>query len=44
MWRDEKPEEKPGDVVFPDQENSNWAFDERPGRWYMHRFYSTSPT
>ena len=29
VWADEKPEEKPGDVVFPDQENSNWAWDER---------------
>ena len=30
VWRDEKPEEKPGDVVFPDQEDSNWAYDRRP--------------
>jgi maltose alpha-D-glucosyltransferase/alpha-amylase len=43
VWRDEKPEEKPGDVVFPDQEDSNWAFDEQVGRWYMHRFYSHQP-
>ena len=43
VWRDEKPEEKPGDIVFPDQENSNWAFDEQAGRWYMHRFYSHQP-
>jgi len=43
VWRDEKPEERPGDVVFPDQENSNWAFDKEAGRWYMHRFYSHQP-
>ena len=43
VWRDEKPEEKPGDVVFPDQEDSNWALDEEAGRWYMHRFYSHQP-
>jgi trehalose synthase len=43
VWHDEKPDEKPGDVVFPDQENSNWAFDEEAGRWYMHRFYSHQP-
>jgi len=43
VWRDEKPDEKPGDVVFPDQETSNWAFDEEAGRWYMHRFYSHQP-
>ena len=24
-WADEKPPEKPGDVVFPDKEDSNWA-------------------
>jgi trehalose synthase len=43
VWRDEKPEEKPGAVVFPDQENSNWAFDDEAGRWYMHSFYSHQP-
>jgi len=43
VWRDEKPEEKPGDVVFPDQEDSNWAFDEEARRWYMHSFYSHQP-
>ena len=43
VWRDEKPEEKPGDIVFPDQENSNWAFDEEARRWYMHRFYAHQP-
>jgi maltose alpha-D-glucosyltransferase/alpha-amylase len=43
VWSDEKPEEKPGDVVFPDQESSNWAFDEEAGRWYLHRFYSHQP-
>ena len=43
VWRDEKPEEKPGDVVFPDRETSNWAFDDEAGRWYLHRFYSHQP-
>jgi trehalose synthase len=43
VWSDEKPEEKPGDLVFPDQEDSNWAFDEEAGRWYLHRFYSHQP-
>ena len=43
VWRDEKPEEKPGDIAFPDRENSNWAFDEKAGQWYMHRFYSHQP-
>jgi maltose alpha-D-glucosyltransferase/alpha-amylase len=43
VWSDQKPEEKPGDIVFPDQERSNWAFDEQAGRWYLHRFYSHQP-
>jgi trehalose synthase len=43
VWKDEKPEEKPGDLVFPDQEDSNWAFDDQAGRWYLHRFYSHQP-
>ena len=43
VWRDEKPEEKPGDVVFPDQEDSNWAFDDEAKQWYMHSFYSHQP-
>ena len=43
VWRDEKPEEKPGDVVFPDQEDSNWAWDEEAGQFYLHKFYSHQP-
>jgi len=43
VWADEKPEEKPGDVVFPDQERSNWAYDRKAKRWYLHRFYSHQP-
>src|SRR4051794_12204509 len=43
VWRDDKPEEKPGDVVFPDQEDSNWAWDEEAGQYYLHRFYSHQP-
>jgi trehalose synthase len=43
VWKDEKPEEKPGDVVFPDREDSNWAYDEEAGQWYLHRFYSHQP-
>jgi maltose alpha-D-glucosyltransferase/alpha-amylase len=43
VWADEKPEEKPGDVVFPDQENSNWEYDPKAGSWYLHRFYAHQP-
>ena len=43
VWRDKKPDEKPGDVVFPDQEDSNWAWDKKARQWYLHRFYSHQP-
>jgi trehalose synthase len=43
VWVDEKPPEKPGDVVFPDREASNWAWDDAAGQWYLHRFYSHQP-
>ena len=43
VWADEKPEEKPGDVVFPDQEESNWKWDPKARQWYLHRFYSHQP-
>jgi trehalose synthase len=43
VWRDDKPPEKPGDVVFPDQETSNWAWDEEAGQYYLHRFYRHQP-
>jgi len=43
VWQDEKPEEKPGDVVFPDQESSNWTYDRKAQKWYLHRFYSEQP-
>ncbi len=43
VWADEKPPEKPGDVVFPDQENSNWQYDRKAKQWYLHRFYSHQP-
>jgi maltose alpha-D-glucosyltransferase/alpha-amylase len=43
VWADEKPEEKPGDVVFPDQEDSNWAYDRKARQYYLHKFYSHQP-
>jgi trehalose synthase len=43
VWAEEKPEEKPGDVVFPDQEQSNWQWDAKARKWYLHRFYRHQP-
>jgi trehalose synthase len=43
VWAEKKPEEKPGDVVFPDQEQSNWQWDAKARKWYLHRFYRHQP-
>ncbi|HET6550100.1 MAG TPA: alpha-amylase family protein [Solirubrobacter sp.] len=43
VWADERPPEKPGDLVFPDKEKSNWAYDRKAGQYYFHRFYSHQP-
>jgi trehalose synthase len=42
VWRDE-PSEEPKGLFFPDKETSNWAFDRKAGRYYLHRFYSFQP-
>jgi trehalose synthase len=43
VWSDERPEEPPGGVVFPDKEDTNWDYDQKAKRWYLHRFYSHQP-
>ncbi|TDD64901.1 trehalose synthase [Jiangella aurantiaca] len=43
VWRDEKPDDKPKDVVFPGEERSTWAWDDQAGQWYYHRFYTEQP-
>jgi len=43
VWQDEKPDEEPLDIVFPDAESSVWAWDDDVRRWYLHRFYSFQP-
>jgi hypothetical protein len=42
VWSDEKLEQEPK-VIFPDQEDSTWAWDEEAGQFYLHRFCSTEP-
>ncbi len=29
--------------MFPDREDSNWAYDPKARQWYLHRFYSHQP-
>jgi maltose alpha-D-glucosyltransferase/alpha-amylase len=43
VWRDEPGPEKPGDVVFPDAEDSIWTKDRTAGQYYLHRFYRSQP-
>jgi trehalose synthase len=43
VWRDERPPEKPGDVVFPDKEQSIWSYDRKAKQFYLHRFYRSQP-
>ena len=43
VWRDEIPPEPKNEVVFPDAEESVWAWDDRAGQYYLHHFYSHQP-
>ena len=43
VWRDEPPKQPAGDVVFPDAEDSIWAFDKKTEQYYLHHFYSHQP-
>ncbi len=43
VWRDERPPEKPGSVVFPDVETSTWHYDRKARQYYQHSFYSHQP-
>ena len=44
LGRREAATEKPGDVVFPDDEDSpTGPATEKAGQWYLHRFYSHQP-
>ncbi|PRY50734.1 trehalose synthase [Geodermatophilus tzadiensis] len=43
VWRDDEPPDTSDQVVFPDQEDSVWTFNEPTGEWYLHRFYKEQP-
>ena len=43
VWGDEPPRSRRPRVVFPDAEDSIWAYDEKAGQWYLHHFYSHQP-
>jgi trehalose synthase len=43
VWADDPPSEPAPEVVFPDAEDSIWAFDDKTGQHYLHHFYSHQP-
>ncbi|MGV3758300.1 MAG: alpha-amylase family protein [Actinomycetota bacterium] len=43
VWADDPPKTDPADLVFPDQEDSIWQWDEKAGQHYLHRFYRHQP-
>ena len=43
VWADEPPAEPKNEVVFPDAEESIWAWDEKAGQYFLHHFYSHQP-
>ncbi len=43
VWRDRPTRTSKASIVFPDAEDSIWAFDEKAGQWYLHLFYSHQP-
>jgi trehalose synthase len=43
VWSDERPEDEPDDIVFPDEEDSVWSYDRKARAYYLHRFYHHQP-
>jgi trehalose synthase len=43
VWRDEPSDQPDAEVVFPDAEDSIWAYDETAEQYYLHHFYSHQP-
>jgi trehalose synthase len=43
VWRSDPPPDTSGQVVFPDQEDSIWTYDEATGEYYLHHFYKHQP-
>ncbi|HVO68728.1 MAG TPA: alpha-amylase family glycosyl hydrolase, partial [Aggregatilineaceae bacterium] len=43
VWSDTDQKYRNARIIFLDSETSNWAYDERTGEYYWHRFYSQQP-
>lgn len=43
IWSDTDQRNLDARIIFLDVESSNWAWDEKAGQYYWHRFYSSQP-
>ncbi|NBE93447.1 trehalose synthase [Nonomuraea sp. KC401] len=43
VWSDTPEPDDPGQIVFPDKEDSVWEYDEGSGQYYLHTFYRHQP-
>lgn len=43
VWSDTNAKYSGARIIFLDVERSNWAFDQKTGQYYWHRFYASQP-
>jgi maltose alpha-D-glucosyltransferase / alpha-amylase len=43
IWSDNKDKYPDARIIFLDTEDSNWTYDEKAGKYFWHRFYSSQP-
>ena len=43
VWSDNPKKYAEARIIFVDSQSSNWAYDEKVGKYYWHRFYPTQP-
>jgi len=43
VWSDSGQEFNQARIIFLDTEKSNWTWDEKAGKYFWHRFYSSQP-
>ncbi len=43
VWSDTKDKYTDARIIFLDTEQSNWTYDEKAGKYFWHRFYSSQP-
>jgi maltose alpha-D-glucosyltransferase / alpha-amylase len=43
VWSDTDQKYQDARIIFIDTERSNWSWDEKAGKYFWHRFYSSQP-